>query len=227
MSIAIFYSIDEELKFIDIYLKNKNVVVLSNSRRATTGKLFGKKVILSKIGVSKKYMEENIRVIEEKFHISSYWLIGFSGAVSKSLKLGNFIFPGVIKNEGAEDIKIEHGNSEHVLFTGDKVFYKHDKHLLKEKFQDVCAVDMEAYYFAKRHQKLGKKFYIVKTISDTSDFVMPDISIMIKYFRIPIWRMVFSNFKMAFLLFKIKGCFFIASFFLARHVREVMVRYEN
>ena len=122
------------------------------------------KYILHKIGVGKKHLKKNIEQLEHRYSIDFFFLIGFAGAVNSGFKVGDIVY-------------------EQDLFTVDKIFDKKDKIKLKKENPQIKAVDMEALYFAEIMKNKNAKYFIVKAVSDTSDFVMPKSMIMLKYLQ--------------------------------------------
>jgi nucleoside phosphorylase len=184
--IAVVYSIDQEILFFKralLFIKQEVI----NKRKILFYRLKDKEIILCKIGVGSKNIEKNLNMINENYNISKIILIGFAGALDKRLKIGDCILPVTVRNNDTqEEISVKTGKKG-VLNTVSDIFCKKEKFELKQKHKEILAVDMESFYFAQWQKKQGKEIFIIKSISDSFNFIMPEKTVMLKYFnRIPL-----------------------------------------
>jgi adenosylhomocysteine nucleosidase len=97
--------------------------------------------------------------------------LGFAGALSRKLKVGELFTPERVINL-ADGSRVETGCGHGVLLSVDSVLGKDQKLRLSEAYA-AQAIDMEAAAVARGAEARGVSFHAVKAISDEVDFEMP------------------------------------------------------
>ena len=96
---------------------------------------------------------------------------GFAGALDPKLKVGDLVRPSTVINAGdGSRTLLEYG--EGILVSFGSVASPVQKSKLRESF-GAGTVDMEAAAVARSAQARGKKFTVVKAVSDEIDFEFP------------------------------------------------------
>jgi len=99
--------------------------------------------------------------------------VGFAGALTPELKVGDVVRPGRILNAGdGSSVVLEGG--EGVLVTFGAIAGPEQKKNLREAYA-AQAVDMEAAAVARAAEARGVRFAALKVISDEVDFVFPSM----------------------------------------------------
>ena len=205
--IAILYSLDQEIRFLKksfIFLKKEKL----GKRNVFLFEFKGKNILLFKIGVGAKNIEQNLNSLTQRYNISKFMLIGFAGAVNNKLKVGDIIKP----------------QQNHILYTVDKIYNKKDKELLRKKDNSISAIDMESSHFSTWAKQNKKNFSIIKAISDPFNFKMPQDTFIFKYFNKIKFNQTFfkdliKNPLDIIRVIKLKIYCLAASFYLAKSVK--------
>ncbi|HSZ60377.1 MAG TPA: hypothetical protein VK828_01185 [Terriglobales bacterium] len=116
---------------------------------------------------ARRATEAMIREISPRRIIS----VGFAGALSPSLKVGDVFEPRTVIN-ATDSARTEIESGEGVLVTSTAVVNKDQKACLAKSY-NAAAVDMEAAAVAQGAEARGVEFAAVKAISDAADFSMP------------------------------------------------------
>ena len=97
--------------------------------------------------------------------------VGFAGALSASLRVGDVVVPRTVINS-ADGSRTEVGSGDGALVSAAAVAGNHQKARLANAYGAI-AVDMEAAAVAQGALARGVEFAAIKAISDTADFEMP------------------------------------------------------
>jgi len=131
----------------------------------------------------------NFFIIFDNLNINIDFLIsiGFAGATNEKLKVGNIVIPSNIFNKNNSKIfKIENKinlNNNINCLTVNKVYFKKDKIILKDKSNNIDFIDMESFYICENCEKRKIKFFIIRCISDDLLLELPNIKLISLYFN--------------------------------------------
>jgi len=153
------------------------------------------KILLLKSGVGKKNTLRILRVVKNipVDNVKCILNIGLAGAIVPYLKIGDIIVPQVLKNLNPKNNyyyadqnllqKIDQLTDPMAmikkkiygphLVTSNIVCSKKEKQIILQKYPQAGAVDMEAFYIGQYCTENKVPFLLIKTISDTHDFIFP------------------------------------------------------
>lgn len=164
------------------------------------GTFAGREVVLVRSGMGKIRASEALRQVCERFAPSLILSMGYAGAVTPQLKIGDLIVADKILEfagdpVGADwttihetrelpinpfpiDKRLEGEFVRGGLLTVDEVIYKPESKSALGKLYPVQAVEMETSALARMAQEKKIPFLSLRSISDTVDCELPDFSSM-------------------------------------------------
>lgn len=122
-------------------------------------------------GIGRQAARRATEALITLWHPETVQSVGYAGALTPALKVGELIRPARITDAGdGSSLEISHGHG--ILVTASCTATSEQKRRFAEMYR-ADAVDMEAAAVAKGAEARGIRFSALKVISDSVDFDMP------------------------------------------------------
>ncbi len=122
-------------------------------------------------GIGAEAARRATEAVIRQFNPTRVVSVGFAGALSNSLRVGEVVEPSTVIN-AADGVRTEIGSGEGTLISSVSVAGKAQKFRLSKAYGAI-AVDMEAGAVAQGALARGVEFAALKAISDAVDFNLP------------------------------------------------------